>query len=302
MSDKPVLVKPYDLSNLRIEVSRLLSDYKNRTPLERLFAMTNTFVGRPYELEPMGEGKNGRFDQAPPFWLRTFDCVTLVNIGLALMRAWEVEEFEQAVSQINYHDAQNDYLYRTHYSTGTEWNPNAQKHGWVRDVTELVCSEEGEPIAQIAIALVDRPNWFQSRRLSHIRLLKEVEKFEALGLLYQLQKLSFQVDVTHCHLPYIPLSIIFDEKLRANQHIFSQIPDYAIIEIVRPNWDVRDQIGTHLNVSHLGFAFRDDSGQLIFRHASSLAGCVVDVPLEQYLRDRLANPTIKGVNIQKICV
>ena len=300
MGDKPVLIKPYDMVHLRFEIAALLAHFRHVGTLTRLVEMTKIFLGRPYLLEPIGEGQQGHFDQAPPFWLNEFDCVTLVNMGLALMRAQEVEQFELNMKQMCYHDAQDEYLYRTHYSIGTEWNTNAHKHGWVNDVTENIVDENEKSVAEYAITLIDRPNWFQSRKLSHIRLLKPIDKYEGQALLRQLQQLSFHIDVVHCHLPYLPLSIIFDAQSNANETILSQIPDLSIIEIVRPNWDMRKEIGTHLNVSHLGFAFRNAQGELIFRHASSLIGKVVELPLTQYLRERMANSTIKGINVQKV--
>jgi hypothetical protein len=98
-------------------------------------------------------------------------------------------------------------------------------------------------------------------------------------------------------LPYIPLTALFQSNGQANQALFDQIPDGAIIEIVRPNWSLKDKIGTNLDVSHLGFAFRHD-GQLWFRNASSQFHRVVDEPLISYLDKARSSPTIKGINIQ----
>ncbi len=80
-------------------------------------------------------------------------------------------------------------------------------------------------------------------------------------------------------------------------YLFKQIPNGAIIEIVRPNWDLTKQIGTHLNISHLGFAFWQQ-GNLIFRHASSEARQVTETPFIHYLKKAKKSPTIKGINIQ----
>src|SRR3990167_2417734 len=69
-------------------------------------------------------------------------------------------------------------------------------------------------------------------------------------------------------------------------------------EIVRPNWNLREKIGTNLHVSHLGFAIRKKSGELFFRHASSENKCVVEILLSDYLKNVLDSPTIKGINVQ----
>lgn len=92
---------------------------------------------------------------------------------------------------------------------------------------------------------------------------------------------------------------MFDKHGDPNHYLFAQIPDGAIIEIIRPNWGLTKEMGTHLNVSHLGFAFWKND-QLIFRHASATDGQVVDVPLISYLKAALNSPTIKGINVQVV--
>ena len=117
--------------------------------------------------------------------------------------------------------------------------------------------------------------------------------------LLELQKKGQKLPIIQSNVPYIPLSLLFDEKGHANKFLFGQIPNGAIIEIVRPNWDLRSQIGTCLNVSHLGFAFWQQ-GQLVFRQASSEYHQVVEVSLIDYLRKTRQSPTIKGINIQVV--
>ena len=98
---------------------------------------------------------------------------------------------------------------------------------------------------------------------------------------------------------YVPLTALFDSTGKPNNYVFQQIPDGAIVEIIRPNWDLTAAIGTHLNVSHLGSAFRHE-GVLMFRNASTIKGLVVDQPLIEYLHDARQSPTIKGINVQVV--
>jgi len=100
-------------------------------------------------------------------------------------------------------------------------------------------------------------------------------------------------------LAYLPLNQLFDEQGVANERVFNQIPDGAIIEIVRPNWDLTQQIGTRLDISHLGFAFWENH-QLMFRQASSLTHAVISTRLIDYLREALPSPTIKGIHILEV--
>ena len=81
--------------------------------------------------------------------------------------------------------------------------------------------------------------------------------------------------------------------------IIKQIPNGAIVEIIRPNWDLYKVIGTNLNVSHLGFVVWEKD-KPYFIHASSDKLMVVKTPLIEYLNIARDNPTIKGINIQII--
>ena len=97
----------------------------------------------------------------------------------------------------------------------------------------------------------------------------------------------------------MPLAVLFDAQQKANLYLFDQIPSGAIVEIVRPNWDLTQRIGTHLNVSHMGFVFRRN-GQLLFRDASGLKQSVAETPLMDYLRQYLSSPTVKGINVHVV--
>jgi hypothetical protein len=120
------------------------------------------------------------------------------------------------------------------------------------------------------------------------------EKSRRLALL---KKSGSHLLQTVSTIDYIPLTALFNNKDQANKDILAQIPNGAIIEIVRPNWDLEQQIGTHLNVAHLGFGIWHNS-ILMFRSASSRYNRVVDEPLIEYLRQMRTSPTIKGINIQ----
>ncbi len=97
---------------------------------------------------------------------------------------------------------------------------------------------------------------------------------------------------------YLPLTILFDANDKPNQDLFKQIPQAAIIEIIRPNWNLTKEIGSHLNVSHLGFAIWK-GGILYFREASTIEHKVIDIPLTDYLATYLHSPTIKGIHIEQ---
>ena len=84
-------------------------------------------------------------------------------------------------------------------------------------------------------------------------------------------------------------------------HYVQIFPEYCIVNIVRPNWNLIEKIGTHLNISHLGFAIKDATAQqLKFFHATSEKQKVVQETLHVYMQRQQNSPTIRGINVLAI--
>lgn len=253
----------------------------------RVDYLTRAFMGKPYLTNPQGEGIDAQFDQSPLYRFDGFDCVTFVNTILALALSHDLPSFEKKMVQINYYNDSVTFDNRFHFMS-VDWNPQNQKNQIVKDITTTVVDENKNPIAEFAQGEIDRPNWFLKRAEN-----ESVERAKYLKDIAKKMKKEF------VSLPYLPLSKLFYEN-KPQQFLFNQIPSASIIEIVRPNWNLKDKIGTVLHVSHIGFAIRNESGELFFRHASSENKQVEEVRLSHYLSHTLNNPTIKGINVQTI--
>jgi len=252
---------------------------------DRIDYVSQYFLGRPYIINPQGEGADGEFDQAPLFRFDGFDCVTYVNMVLALSLSHTVSEFQSNALKINYYDSIPTFENRFHFMS-LDWNPQNQKNKIIRDITENFINEYKKPIVEYAEGEIDKPNWF----------LKKSES-ETAERAAKLQRYAKQFKKEFTRLPYLPLTQLFDADKNPIEFIFNQIPNASVIEIVRPNWNLVDKIGTNLHVSHLGLAIRKLDG-LYFRHASSEQKQVVEILLSDYLKNYLESPTIKGVNVQ----
>jgi len=266
---------------------------------DRIAFISKQFLGRPYYLGALGEGEQALFDQAPLYRTDAFDCETFVDTVLALAFANNLASFEYYIKQIRYHHGHVEFIDRNHF-TCLDWNKNNQKQGFLRDITRSIHDENNRSVAMTANALIDKPGWYRHFSSTNIRLRHATPQEEAERLALLKQK-GQQLPITNSSIAYVPLTAIFNpEKSAANQvndDILKQIPNGAIIEIIRPNWDLTKEIGTHLNVSHLGLAVWE-KGTLYFIQASSAQHRVVQGSLVDYLRNAQASPTIKGINIQ----
>lgn len=299
MTNLPESISSYDQAFIDQEAQRLLGQLtKLKSVTERVKIASEQLLGKPYVLGALGEGPSGEFDQNPLYRFDAFDCLTFVSTVLALAHARDLESFGMLIRRINYEEGVVSYQTRNHFMS-CDWNINNMLEGFIEDITQKIQDEQKISVSEMANALIDKPSWLLKRDFSNIKLLKFPGNNEVQKLLGRLHALSTEVSPEVGRIFYLPFNRLFvDEK--PNLFLFSQIPDASIVEIVRPNWDLAEQIGTRLNVSHLGFVFWEER-QLIFRHTSKDEGKVVDIPLVDYLqRFCLKSDTIKGINLQKI--
>jgi hypothetical protein len=276
------------------EIYQALHQQKILIFADRVHWISAFFLGKPYLANALGEGPAGVFDQNPLYRTDAFDCVTFVNTVLALAMGTDIPTFRHYLLRLNYYDSLPQYEKRYHFMS-VDWNVQNAKWGVVTDMTPRMKNDQGAPIYKIATAMIDRPNWFRHRASADIKLIRPIAAEKVIALVRQLQQKAVTVCVEKNELPYLPLSVLLPQG-QVNEKLFAQIPQGAIVEIVRPAWDLRDKIGTHLQISHLGFVFWIEN-QLIFRHAASTKG-VMDVPLTTYLQQVcLPIETIKGIHV-----
>ncbi|AWN75192.1 TPA: N-acetylmuramoyl-L-alanine amidase-like domain-containing protein [Legionella anisa] len=278
------------------ELYHRLSSMPNSSMPDRIDWISSQFLGAPYLLGSLGEGSSARYDQFPKYRVDAFDCETYVDTVLSLAVTNSLSSFQQCINKIRYKNGTVSYLYRNHF-TGLDWNQNNQHSGILKDITLTIKDQNNQPVAKIADAVINKPNWYAFKTVETIRL-ENADKAKEEKRLAELKRKGAKLEVTSEKVPYLPFTALFSEN-KPNMYLFAQIPHGAIIEIVRPNWDLSQKIGTALNISHLGFAIRN-KGQLYFREASSEYGKVVDVPLIDYLNKAQNSPTIKGINVQII--
>lgn len=274
-----------------------IASKKNLSMADRIKYFSDALLNKPYILGGLGEGHNGTFDQDPLYRMDGFDCLTFVETVLSLALANNRFEFAKCMDQIRYQDGHISFATRNHF-TSLDWNINAQKQTFLQDITNQIKDKNGKPVAKTAMAMIDKAAWYKKLSEKQLKLKKTNEKIQHEAL-EKLKQTGNQFVPVKARISYIPLTTLYDSQKKPNHFIFNQIPDGAIVEIVRPGWDLRKQIGTCLNVSHLGFAIRKDD-KLFFREASSIQHKTMDTPLTEYLKKALTSPTIKGVNIQVV--
>ncbi len=248
---------------------------------------SSQFLGKQYDGGPLGEGLQGKYDQDPLFDFNKFDCTTYVETVLSLSLSRTGEDFHFFMNEIRYKYGVTQYTERNHFIS-LDWIENNSQV--LKDITSDIAYEE---TAQ-AETVINKRGWYQSKKDKDLRLLRNLPRDERDLRLTEFRAEGDRFEEKQVSTPYVPLSVFFINE-EVNQEMLNRIPHGAIISIVRPNWNLRDVIGTNLNISHQGFAIWKE-GQLFFRHAST-KGSVREQSFVEYFRGYIESETVKGFNV-----
>ncbi|HKA21039.1 MAG TPA: N-acetylmuramoyl-L-alanine amidase-like domain-containing protein [Blastocatellia bacterium] len=115
-----------DFANDLLEKVREIDDLPQR--LDRISA---EILGSAYQEGSLGGGpalaEEFRID------LKVFDCVTLIEVALALTLADSVPDFIDMTRRIRYDDGRISWIHRNHYMV--DWARNNERSGFIRNVT-----------------------------------------------------------------------------------------------------------------------------------------------------------------------
>lgn len=270
--------------------------YAKNSTADKLILESYLFLNTPYTLFPLGEGKNADISTKPLYTFTTFDCLTFVETMLAL--AHEPKDFLTTLTDIRYHSNKPSFISRNHFMS-TEWNYYNQKKGYITDITTKIYNKNHKTLYQTVSTLIDKPSWLRFIA-EHPRLMAKYTtnsnhtEISTKLLTYATRSLAQVTKV-----PYIALPDLIDENHDIDPIIYQQLPEIFIVETVRKNWQLKDKIGTDLDISHIGFGIKTKHG-LIFRHASDIKGYVLDTPFISYFTKQAKQKSFAGINIEAV--
>ncbi|MFI5361320.1 MAG: N-acetylmuramoyl-L-alanine amidase-like domain-containing protein [Elusimicrobiota bacterium] len=279
-----------DPAAAQARIQGLIGSNVGRPAADRILGLGESLLEIPYIGSPLGDGPSGVYDRNPLSRFDGFDCTTFVETLAALALSDSADDFQTTLNRIRYKNGAVSFVNRNHF-TDLDWIPNNVRAGFFRDVTESLAP--GRTL--VAGAEIDKRAWYAKMGPARIHVpgLAEDQKQNLLAALRAEGELFSPEEAT---IPYIPLTVLFGPD---GGGVLDGIASGSIVNIVRPNWDLVKLIGTHLNVSHQGFAVRKD-GVLYFLEASDALKKTAMVPMTDYLRPYLESPTIKGINVLEI--
>lgn len=267
----------------------LLHERSGRAREQNLRFWARHYLGTPYDATgPLGEGPNGRFDQDPLYRFDAFDCATFVETVISLSRSRDKESFKFNMNLIRYNGGRVSYVERNHISS-LAWIPRNERNGFFEDETAYFPGH----FVRTARGLIDYPNWLRFHKPERLKLpgLSSEKKAERLR---ELKELADNYRPEEVDLDYLEIKALLNDW-RSFKSAFEGV---YVVNIVRPNWRLREVIGTNLHISHQGLAFVEN-GLIQFYHASS-SGEAAKVSLRSYLENVADSETIKGINLLRL--
>ena len=162
MAEEPA--EPAPPVEWRLAVDRSPPEVKEPTVAAESLAIAfleqaGRFLGRDYELDPLGEGPHGLVDQDPRLWTESFDCVTLIEHALAFSVAGPEKEPLPTLDRIRYMRGRALFEERNHFFVA-DWIP---QNSWlVEDVTSSV----GGFRSHLLTRRIGRRSFFRGRGLA----------------------------------------------------------------------------------------------------------------------------------------
>ena len=180
----------------------------------------------------------------------------------------------------------------------TDWNLVNTASGHIHNISKILLNPSQISWYKEKEILVEKANWLEKRSQKDLKRFNRLSKREANQLLSQLSNQSDRFPDQLSITCYISLDNLIDTK-NNNLEIYSALPDCGIVQMIRPHWNIKQTVGTDLSISHLGFFFKKEQ-KLMLRHASSLEGKTIEVPITEYLIDRQKNSSLGGISIWRI--
>ncbi len=231
------------------------------------YAQLNLYLGKPYIINPLGEGEESPYANGPLFREDGFDCTTYVETILAQHKSEENKKnFMGNLLSIRYIDGKVNFFTRAHFME-FHWIPNAIKHDFIKPYPLSFTKN-----SKLEINL---QTWF----LENAFIKNKDEKYKEMA--------KQQEESIKSSIPFVP-------KERIDKDFLQTLPDFMVIffiKEIRPNsW--AGQEGKQELVTHMGILKNKE-----FYHASSKNKEVIKTSLLSYLEN---NPSFLGVSFYTI--
>src|SRR3990167_4033109 len=114
-SNSLIVIPSYSTNQYDRSVQQILSNVSSNNMGQRMAQISDDFLGKPYVLNPLGEGPNATIDKGPLYRTDAFDCFSFVSTVLAMAKAQNLSQFQQNILEIRYSNSTPTFNTRNHF-------------------------------------------------------------------------------------------------------------------------------------------------------------------------------------------
>lgn len=264
-----------------------LKPYRHQNIDKQIAFIAQQLIDIPYmHVGAMGEGDwqphsltyqpgSTHVKQHPVYRLDGFDCQTFVQVVMALLHSKNINQFDKNILKIAYGASGHPngemvrYYNRNNFTDG-DFNPINQQNGYLTDVTSkgILASYSGQTSATLT-----RQEWFNFQQKNIATTIQVLHSKDGPKMVERYKDVYSSLQFPHFNsekvtISYIPKAFLAIQQSNGqflpNLTLFDKIPTPAVIEIVRDtkkwtlyNMNIRQVIGSELNVSHMGIIYRE---------------------------------------------
>jgi hypothetical protein len=280
-----VAKRVYVVEDPQIKVQTLLESTDLKDTNERITYFSSKLLGTRYKFNTFGEGPQADLHHAPRYQFFNLDCVTFVELVMALAISNDLERFEKTLFLIRYQNSKISYETRNHFLE-IDWLKNVEN----KKIGKLWKPKSELKIKQVTLSgFVDKSNWYL-KRLTDIK--PKVVSDEAAQT--KLEEFASRTGKIKFKLKYFKRP-----KEGFNPNFYKSIPLGAIIVFLyMPAQNLTEIVGSPYYVRHMGFVFQNPD-LTILRSASAVYTNrkVIDESLSDYVETAAQDPNFLGVGI-----
>ena len=277
--------KAYVMEDPRTKVQTLLASTDLKDTNERTAYFSSKLLGTRYRFNTFGEGPQADLHYALRYQFFNLDCVTFVELVMALAMSNDLESFEKSLFLIRYQNSKISYETRNHFLE-TDWLKNVEN----KKIAKLWKPKVELKTKQVTLnGFVDKSNWYL-KRLPDIKpkvLSDEAAQAKLEEFASRTGKIKFK------------LKYFKRPKDGFNPSFYKAIPSGAIIVFLyMPAQNLTEIVGSPYYVRHMGFIIQNPD-LTILRSASAVYTNrkVIDENLPDYIETAALDPNFLGVGI-----
>lgn len=259
-------------NNHKVIVKNLITETKHiKETEEKANFIAHKLLSKPYISNPLGDGKNAKYNQKPIYRTDGFDCLTFIEFVSSLSLAHNLQDFEKIMLDLKYKNSDKPSFINRNHFTSIDWQENNINKEYFYNLNNNLNAK-----ISFLKKNIDKKNWYRKQKINSI-FRPNLTQEEKKDLLQELQNEGKNMKITQINYPFISKKFILSSNFKL---ISKNFPNTFLIFIVKDN-NLKNIIGTDLIITHTGIGIKENE-EIYLIHASTESKKIEKIKLTKY--------------------